>query len=109
MRGYTLIDVLLGILVLSIAFGLAAYGVEQYELMIVKSFVNDLLRRTAMNIFVRKFVNCEICKNMNGFEIIEEENGFVFLRDGQSLLIKLGGKTQFDDSSLSRHVVQTGN
>ncbi len=90
MKGFVLVDILLGVLIFSITCSFAFSSLEQYERLNFKAFEYDLAKRTAVNILVRQFVEHTICKNMNGFEIIEDENCLVFSKNGEVFVLRTG-------------------
>ncbi|WP_041446416.1 hypothetical protein [Pseudothermotoga thermarum] len=85
-----MVDALFGILVLLISIGFVFQTVALYETVNQRAFEYDLANRTVVNVLVRQFVKCEICKNINGFEIIEKEDGFTLSKNNVDFHVHFG-------------------
>lgn len=69
MRGFLILDVIVGLLLISLIAAIVFSTVSHQRTLAQRAYELDLSKRTVVNILVRKAMNAEIPEQLNGFDI----------------------------------------
>ncbi|MGJ8455042.1 hypothetical protein ACSFC1_07035 [Pseudothermotoga sp. U03pept] len=85
MKGFLILDVVVGLFLISLVAALAFWFVSNQKNLLNKAYEMDLARRTAVNLLARRLVKAEEdVLQMNGFEI-ECTNDTIDLRSSEKV------------------------
>ncbi|MGB9821020.1 MAG: hypothetical protein ACPLVG_06655 [Pseudothermotoga sp.] len=86
MRGFLVLDMIIGLLLISIVAAMAFSTISHQRILLQKSYETDLSKRTAVNILVRKVMNAEIPEQVNSFDI-QYASGKIDLKSSEKIYV----------------------